>query len=86
MVKVTFEDLSEKNDYSRMLVTVDNKLEMIITDGVHLNAVVHKLVGRGVEGITTSWLYQHGFTDVVTKLTRYQLFIERGDYEVEEEG
>lgn len=85
LVPVVFEDMSLENDYSRLLLTIDNVFEMIITDSPHLNTVIHKLIAQGATGITSSWLFSHGFTPVSKKLVRYQLFIDRGDYECEEE-
>lgn len=57
---------------------------MIITDGIHLNTVIHKLIGKGTSVVTVRWLYENGFSHVSMKTARYQLFIERGDYENDE--
>lgn len=84
LTPVYIEDLSPKNDYSRLLITIGNMFEMIITDGLHLNTVIHKLIGKGTSHITASWLIENGFTYVSRKTTRYQLFIERGDYETDD--
>lgn len=85
LIPVYLEDLSPKNDYSRLLLTIGNLFEMIITDGLHLNTVIHKLISRGgSSSITTSWLFENGFTYVSRKTVRYQLFVERGDYETDD--
>lgn len=84
ILPVYLEDLSAKNDFSRLLLSVNNYFEMIITDGLHLNTVLHKLISYGDKRVTSGWLAEHGFTTVSRNTNRYHLFIERGDYENED--
>ena len=84
ILPVYLEDLSAKNDFSRLLLSINNYFEMIITDGLHLNTVLHKLISYGDKRVTSSWLAEHGFTTVSRNTNRYHLFIERGDYENED--
>ena len=85
LVPIYLEDMSAKNDFSRLLLSVGTYFEMIITDGLHLNTVIHKLISCNKRA-TAGWLQEHGFTLVSRNTNRYHLFIERGDYENEDDN